>query len=829
MADSSPNYKELYLKEQRLREAAQHAQQEEQCRREAAESAQKQEERRREEEQRRREEEQRRREAAESAQKQEEHRREEEQRRREEEQRRREEEQRRREEEQRRREIAEQRTRKTTLPEFLDACHNYLHSGLTVQTDATLSTRGDPANANNKLRPERLLAWEGFPAQQAAIWDDLMDSDLVLERHFTSLHTLEESGEAIKRRMLSSELDLHLFQRSAVEDHVSSIIERLYDQPTLRRRFGLQGSVKFENHANTLSPESQLEEGIQQMTVSGTRRRRSSRLQAKAKDSSVASSDPAAATRAGPARPRADQICVYNTGTQNTENRVAAFIMEYKAPHKLPLSYIYEGLEDMKLEDIILCRETETPQDRCRRLIAAVITQAFSYMVKIGVEYGCVCTGEAFVFLRVPDDPRTVYYFLSVPKGDVGESTGWAPESDGANRLHLTAVGQMLAFTLQALKTPPRGQQWRNNAAARLNSWEVVYEDLLDTIPSEDPTSSEYRPPRHSEYLRMSPVRLRRRPAPTGSPSCWQPQYPHRPNDEEPDPDTPSRPRRSPQGPSRTQTTAGSSSGRTQPKGAQSGQYCTQNCLRGLVEGGPLDMRCPNARVHGKSHHEINERTFLERIRHQLSRDLDTNCEPVSRPGACGVLFRVRLKSHGYTVAAKCTPIEFVRRLKREATVYDVLRPIQGMHVPIHLGNVDLETPYYYEGICELVHMMFLSFGGERISKHLTSENRADVARLADCSAQAIHKLGVLHKDLEPRNVLWNEETDGVMVIDFERAEVVKPRTVLGAISANRKRKRGVNATAAKHVRGSCDAFAKERNKIAHELRGLLNSTSHIL
>jgi hypothetical protein len=42
-------------------------------------------------------------------------------------------------EEQRRREEAEQaqervveKTRKTALPEFLDACHNHLHSGLTV-------------------------------------------------------------------------------------------------------------------------------------------------------------------------------------------------------------------------------------------------------------------------------------------------------------------------------------------------------------------------------------------------------------------------------------------------------------------------------------------------------------------------------------------------------------------------------------------------------------------------------------------------------------------------------------------------------------------------
>lgn len=767
MAASSPDYKRLFLEEQQKRL-------EEQQRRQAAESAQKEEQHRREEEQRKREE-------------------------------------------------AEKRTQKTTLPEFLDACHIYLHSGLTVQTDASLSTRGDPTNANNKLRPERLRLWEEFPAQQAAIWDGLMESDFVSERCFTSLHTLEESGQAILRRMMASELDLHLFQRSTVDDHVSSIIERLYDHRTLRRKFGLRGSVQFENHANTLSPES-LEEGIEQMTVSGTRRRRSPRLQAK-----MDTTEPVTATRAEPARsprPRADQFCVYNTNIHNTGNRVAAFIMEYKAPHKLPLGYIYEGLEDMELDDVIQHHETDTLPNRFRRIIAAVITQAFSYMVKIGVEYGCVCTGEAFIFLRVPDDPRTVYYFLSVPKGDVGGTTGWAPDSNETNRLHLTAVGQMVAFTLQALKTPPRGQRWRNEATAQLNSWEVVYENLLDTVPQEDVPSSEYRPPRVNGFLRMSPVQLRRRrPAQSSPQSCWQPQSQHEASDEdEPDPHTPSRQQpRSTQDQPRTQAAASSSPSRNTPRGAQDGQYCTQDCLRGLVDGGSLDMQCPNARAHGKTHHAIDRPTFLARIHRQLSEDLDTACKPVSRPGSCGVLFQVRLESHGYTVAAKCTPVDFVQRLKREAAVYDILRPIQGVHVPVYLGNMDLETPYYYEGICELVHMMFLSFGGELISKHITVENRTDLARLADCSTEAIHNLGVLHKDLEPRNILWNEEKRQVMVIDFEQALVIKPRTVLGAISPNRKRKRGYEArpVAEKRVTASPSAFTRERQKIARELHSL--------
>jgi hypothetical protein len=44
------------------------------------------------------------------------------------------------------------------------------------------------------------------------------------------------------------------------------------------------------------------------------------------------------------------------------------------------------------------------------RLITAVITQIFSYMIQIGVQYGYICTGEAFISVKMTNDPSTVYY-----------------------------------------------------------------------------------------------------------------------------------------------------------------------------------------------------------------------------------------------------------------------------------------------------------------------------------------------------------------------------------------------------------------------------------
>jgi hypothetical protein len=84
-----------------------------------------------------------------------------------------------------------------------------------------------------------------------------MDSDFVRQPHFTSLHTLEESGEAIRRRQIGSELDLNNFACLTVEDPVSQVIQRLYEDKNLRDRFGLRGSVQFENQSNTLSPDVQ--------------------------------------------------------------------------------------------------------------------------------------------------------------------------------------------------------------------------------------------------------------------------------------------------------------------------------------------------------------------------------------------------------------------------------------------------------------------------------------------------------------------------------------------------------------------------------------------
>lgn len=85
--------------------------------------------------------------------------------------------------------------------------------------------------------------------------------------------------------------------------------------------------------------------------------------------------------------------------------------------------------------------------------------------------------------------------------------------------------------------------------------------------------------------------------------------------------------------------------------------YCTQSCLRGLLTGGLLDETCPNVETHRKhdNYHCLNPSTIRELMRRQLSKSLVTDCYALDKKSSRGALFKVRLTSHGYTVAAKCT------------------------------------------------------------------------------------------------------------------------------------------------------------------------------
>jgi hypothetical protein len=78
--------------------------------------------------------------------------------------------------------------------------------------------------------------------------------------------------------------------------------------------------------------------------------------------------------------------------------------------------------------------------------------------------------------------------------------------------------------------------------------------------------------------------------------------------------------------------------------------------------------------------------------------------------------------------------------------MYLRLTHIQGVCVPILLSSLNLCRPFSYDGIAEIVHLMFMSYARRTLAKcHEIDPDQ--LTQQADKSLQTIHRLGMLHRD----------------------------------------------------------------------------------
>ncbi|KAK3173022.1 hypothetical protein OEA41_006350 [Lepraria neglecta] len=692
-------------------------------------------------------------------------------------------------------------TRGTTLTEYLSLCHEHLSKSISVQTDKYLSTQGDPSNADGKVRPDYLQPWEGFIDTQKKTLESLYSvypSDN-MPRVFNNKSVIKSAGTDVASKKLASEQDLQILQWNIVQTPVTRIVEHLKSLDDVRDELRLAGGMEFSSHLNSLSG------GTEEVDQ---------RLEAQQLKSSTS-------------RPAPDQICFY---TPVKGRKKVALIVEYKAPHKLTLAHFRRVLKPdrsrLELDGIINAVSVPSPQDReahfgyhAERLVAAVVTQAFSYIIRCGTQYGYITTGEAFVFLHVElKNPKIVYYHLAEPNEDVNAQNKAFPNTE--DYLHRTAISQVLAFTILALGSAQEDWGWPEDIVNTLETWEAdvraILREISESTEPED-KSSPFLPkycsrtykldvPDRSPISERSPIRNRLRPRkttyrPGSNPTSEGDQDPPPTDDESSPPDTPTRPQGGPRG-KRGQRAPPPPGTGSSSRGGQRRAFCTQLCLQGLARGGPLDRRCPNVSNHCEEghqgdRHQLDGEGFRVLLGEQLRRSRGNACQPLGMQGARGALFEVTLTSHGYTVVGKGTVLAFVKDLRHEAEVYRRLTTLQGVHVPICLGSIDLDSPYYYEAAIEIVHFMLLSWAGECLDGSKTSTGTDGQRWTSDLvrAVNAIHGAGVLHRDIRMPNLLWNEETKRVMVIDFERAEIVKViRRALLPMLPKGKRKRTLGA-----------------------------------
>jgi hypothetical protein len=453
-----------------------------------------------------------------------------------------------------------QRNRKTTFAEYLLACHRLITKPLTIQTDRSLTTKGSITSPNGRICPTFLQPFD-FRALQQPLFDEvyrfLHPSDSP-PRVFPPLIVIEDRGKQACSPPLASEADLVRHKEAEVENPVKEIIDQLAQIPAARESLSLGDGIVFENHMNTITEEP------------GRRPSDSSR--------SV----------------RADQNCVY----ARNGRRDLLYVVEYKAPHKLPDAFLRAGLRPMNVLEEVVRRVTipvdseEKLQYDAELLSCAAVAQPYEYMILSGTPLSILDNGRSQVMLWVrEDDPTTLHYCLLNPSLDAAPET----DDDLGFRYPFTAVGNRLALTLLALRFPQRSQIWRNNAMNNLHRCDADFEDILRLIPElerkQTPPGSIYRAP-HYPVNPRSPYLLRSRRLPAGCNDgalSGNRTDPSDSSDESND--------RRPRLPSSPMEHLGERRKRrrtshSKPSGAHSAEsrhpnraYCTQKCLHGLVCG----------------------------------------------------------------------------------------------------------------------------------------------------------------------------------------------------------------------------------------------------
>ncbi|KAI1429956.1 hypothetical protein F5Y12DRAFT_213189 [Xylaria sp. FL1777] len=682
---------------------------------------------------------------------------------------------------------AEAQVLPTTLDEYIEACHNLIYANLKVKPGPE-KTIGSIPPPRAKIFPRRLRPWTDFHDKQCEILSHVYLDFPIEQRLFDNRGYLKTVGKKATYALLANEKMLEALLHNCVEDPVRRIIHELSRSSKFQKRLKIGHGIAFETHIKALSDLSY----------------------------EVASRQPQQPSPSPPQEP--DQSYVYRYEEEGTEKRSAIAISEYKPPHELSLLQLRAGLGEIDMMEVVA--NHKIPQDEggkfqyyATELAASAVTQVFHYMVKSGLAYGLLTTGEGIVFLKIDwDDPQTVYYHLAEPAEEVAAHNN--------NYRSCSAVSQYLGFYLLALSDYSyRGQDVRDRAIGGLHTWSTDFRKAASTI-----SEGQRIPPRTSPafipsvYLSVDRTVPRRSRDEDDSDEEGS-RGPNRQNTPSPTERLPCR--RSARLVGRhsdgTEGRGAGGGGRTRGRGGRGNDrsefegkphedlaYCTQKCLLGLVRGDVLDPDCPNLTLHQHRNnygsvinvencHSISHCEFLQLLSHQLQRTLDYGITSLDITGARGALFKVTLLAYGYTFIGKGTVQAFIPDLEHEAQVYERLKDVQGVYVPVFLGAINLRSlnrTYYYDFRVDVVHLCFMSWGGLNLRDGQDLDrDKSALQHMALETMKAIHQRRVVHEDARYENMLFNPQAGGVMLIDFERSQLLDmPQPTQAVLEPNKRR-----------------------------------------
>ncbi|KAL7918453.1 hypothetical protein ACQKWADRAFT_304085 [Trichoderma austrokoningii] len=601
--------------------------------------------------------------------------------------------------------------------------------------------------------PRRIIPWDlSFQSLQQSIWHRLLPKSYFTEQlMFSSLQRLEDVRRTLSP--VNSEASLQHFGRYTIESTIMEMLDRLIEDDVLWNGVGLSDDVRV-----TMETEKDLGQVYEPMLQSSWHKG-AGELKLSMRNSH---------RRAKRQGIWANRSCVYR---QLDGEKTPVFALMHQLPHRLQTDEIDCGLaSEIELIQDVIDKEGRDFRFASKTLVAATITQLYSYMVSKDIRYGCVSTGEAFIFCCISrNDPSNIYCTACVPERDVLR--------DDPLRLHRTAAASVFALVVHALREKPLPESWYDSVK-NLDAWTMGYDDLLDKVRKmgaakpQASSAQEHqrwrgfdRSPLLAEHMRGRSDRKRGEEI-----RHWL--------DNVSGQDVADR--------DITENGAKKPSIQDQP-------FCSHKCLLGLMHKSQMDESCPNYDYHGFGHPDCDE--FLSDLGKQLAREAnsDANFIPLGTSSPHKSLFKVRQATHGYTFVAK--EGKGLAHLWSEKLVYDEMEKYQGRHVPICLGLLELDRPRsgYRRQFEEL---LLLSWAGRPFQNCLRQISRDKVASKVEHILGALHAQGIIYNgNFEPSNFLYDASRDEVMIVNFGESSTRftdGPGGMGGGLySLPKKRKRG--------------------------------------
>ncbi|KAJ5371837.1 hypothetical protein N7517_003843 [Penicillium concentricum] len=332
---------------------------------------------------------------------------------------------------------------KTSLLEFLQACHELLSSPVQVGSLST-STQSAIQPPQGKQCPANIVRWEDCAMLQQEVFDSVCNHLNATQAHPSRLFltSLNIEGVASLITPLYSQWALEHYEQFTVQAHVSSIVSELCNIPAARQQFRLGDGILFDKHANSS------EEDLYPLSPR-------------------------------PSQP--DQSCIHQVGGRNTLLMYAG----YKPPYELSVESLRVGLRPMKFWEEVVRRKaipTDISQKlkyNAEQLVGSALVQEYHVMIREGLEYSYLTTGVALVLLHIPhNDPRTLMYSLCEPNIEVHNDPNYQKPK--------TAIARILCLALMASLSSVRDQNWRKSAKAQLKTWATSFSLVRSHIPDEE-------------------------------------------------------------------------------------------------------------------------------------------------------------------------------------------------------------------------------------------------------------------------------------------------------------------------------------------------------